>query len=170
MIEYFKQYGIVADAIVMRDRNTNRGRGFGFVKMQFENRDKAQENKIKLLRINVEGKGHIINDKRVDVKSADDYVKPPGGPIAPSSNISQNQGGNLQQALKTFQNLNQGSSNNQNSTQDSFAGVSKPNPYVIVDTDKAGQNEGKKEIVFKYPKSKIFVGGLDFRLTNEELK
>ena len=41
---------------------------------------------------------------------------------------------------------------------------------MIVDTDKANQNEGKKEIVFKYPKSKIFVGGLDFRLTNEELK
>ena len=33
MIEYFKQYGIVADAIVMRDRQTQRGRGFGFVKM-----------------------------------------------------------------------------------------------------------------------------------------
>jgi len=35
MIEYFKQFGVVADAIVMRDRATGRGRGFGFVKMQF---------------------------------------------------------------------------------------------------------------------------------------
>jgi len=27
-----------------------------------------------------------------------------------------------------------------------------------------------KEVVYKYPKSKIFVGGLDFKLTNEDLK
>lgn len=65
----------MADAIVMRDRATNRGRGFGFVKMQFENKDLAQQNKVVLLRHNMEGKGHIINDKRVDVKSADDYIK-----------------------------------------------------------------------------------------------
>lgn len=51
----------------------------------------------------------------------------------------------------------------------SIPNVAKPNPYVIVETDFANQSE-KKEIVFKYPKSKIFVGGLDFRLTNEELK
>jgi hypothetical protein len=28
----------------------------------------------------------------------------------------------------------------------------------------------RKEIVFKYPKSKIFVGGLDFKLRDEDLK
>jgi len=28
----------------------------------------------------------------------------------------------------------------------------------------------EKDIKFCYPKSKIFVGGLDFKLTNEELK
>lgn len=53
--------------------------------------------------------------------------------------------------------------------------INKPNPYVIVETDAnaaGGQHtgHGKKDVVFKYPKSKIFVGGLDFRLTNEELK
>lgn len=79
----------------MRDRQTNRGRGFGFVKMQFENRDKAHENKIKLIRVNAEGTGHIINEKRVDVKSADDYVKPPPGINMPPQNISQHM--NLQQ-------------------------------------------------------------------------
>lgn len=63
----------------MRDRATGRGRGFGFVKMQFENKEKAQENKIKLVAINADrDQGHFINEKRVDVKSADDYVKPPG--------------------------------------------------------------------------------------------
>lgn len=61
----------------MRDRTTQRGRGFGFVKMQFENKEKAQENKYRLLQINSDrDTGHYINDKRVDVKSADDYVKP----------------------------------------------------------------------------------------------
>lgn len=62
--------------------------------------------------------------------------------------------------------------------------VNKPNPYVIVETkddedngDGSGagpkqSNDGgpKKEIVFKYPKSKIFVGGLDFKVDNAELK
>jgi RNA recognition motif-containing protein len=77
LITYFKQYGVVADAIVMRDRTTQRGRGFGFVKMQFENKEKAQENKLRLLSINSDrDTGHYINDKRVDCKSADDYVKP----------------------------------------------------------------------------------------------
>lgn len=52
--------------------------------------------------------------------------------------------------------------------------VNKPNPYVIVETkddhddhlksEKPG--EKPKEVVYKYPKSKIFVGGLDFKLTN----
>ena len=62
--------------------------------------------------------------------------------------------------------------------------INKPNPYVIVETkddeedgsDPAGkggannENSSKKEVIFKYPKSKIFVGGLDFKVTNDELK
>ena len=48
LIEYFKKFGIVADAIVMRDRATQRGRGFGFVKMQFENKERAQESKLEI--------------------------------------------------------------------------------------------------------------------------
>ena len=39
LIQYFKGFGIVADAIVMRDRATGKGRGFGFVKMQFANKE-----------------------------------------------------------------------------------------------------------------------------------
>ena len=80
MIEYFKEHGIVVDAIVMRDRHTNKGRGFGFVKMRFETFDKAQENKLRIMSINSDpDKGHLINSKRVDVKSADDYIKPQPG-------------------------------------------------------------------------------------------
>jgi hypothetical protein len=36
--------------------------------------------------------------------------------------------------------------------------VTKPNPYVTA------KKKGDKEVVFEYPKSKIFVGGLDFKL------
>ena len=46
--------------------------------------------------------------------------------------------------------------------------ISKPNPYVIAET-KAKGPEGV-EVSYKYPRSKIFVGGLDFKLTVEELK
>lgn len=61
----------------MRDKQTLRGRGFGFVKMQFENQEKAQYHKQKMVNINKDkSQGHFINDKRVDVKSADDYIKP----------------------------------------------------------------------------------------------
>jgi hypothetical protein len=46
--------------------------------------------------------------------------------------------------------------------------VAKPNPYAIIETKTRG-DEGM-EVTFKYPRSKIFVGGLDFKLTVEELK
>jgi hypothetical protein len=62
----------------MRDKQTLKGRGFGFVKLRFETFAKAQENKMRIIQINTD-KGHFINQKRVDVKSADDYVKPQPG-------------------------------------------------------------------------------------------
>ena len=45
----------------------------------------------------------------------------------------------------------------------------KPNPYVIAETKMKGPDTGI-EITFKYPRSKIFVGGLDFNLTVDELR
>lgn len=60
----------------MRDKHTQRGRGFGFIKMQFDNKEKAKENKDKILGFNRSSNGHVINDKKVDVKCADTYVKP----------------------------------------------------------------------------------------------
>ena len=47
---------------------------------------------------------------------------------------------------------------------DAELNVTKPNPYVTA------KKKGDKEVVFEYPKSKIFVGGLDFKLQNEDLK
>jgi len=48
-------------------------------------------------------------------------------------------------------------------------GIPKPNPYVIAETKNRG-DEPNAEVTFKYPRSKIFVGGLDFKLTVEELR
>lgn len=51
--------------------------------------------------------------------------------------------------------------------------IQKPNPYVqVVQKDAAGNMGGdpKDSVKFTYPKSKIFVGGLDFKLTSDELK
>jgi GTP-binding protein EngB required for normal cell division len=62
--------------MIMRDKNTGRGRGFGFVKMAFNDEDEAQKMKEYIIDINKDTKGgHKILDKRVDVKSADDYIK-----------------------------------------------------------------------------------------------
>lgn len=47
--------------------------------------------------------------------------------------------------------------------------IQKPNPYVIAETKAQGDN-GAIDVTFKYPNSKIFVGGLDFKLTVDELK
>lgn len=51
--------------------------------------------------------------------------------------------------------------------------IQKPNPYVQVvhkDGGVGGSDDPKDAVKFTYPKSKIFVGGLDFKLTSEELK
>ena len=56
----------------MRDKMTGRGRGFGFVKMVFKDEDEAQKNKDIVISDNAHP-GHFILDKKVDVKSADDY-------------------------------------------------------------------------------------------------
>lgn len=61
---------------------------------------------------------------------------------------------------------------NQTITTTSGQQIQKPNPYVICETknDAAAAVVDEKDVKFSYPKSKIFVGGLDFKLTNEELK
>ncbi len=72
---YFQQFGKVENTIVMRDRMTQRGRGFGFVLLSFKSEDEAQQIKRRIIGINnnkQEG-GHYIMEKKVDVKSADDH-------------------------------------------------------------------------------------------------
>jgi hypothetical protein len=56
----------------MRDKTTGRGRGFGFVRMIFKDDDSAETVKQDIINQNQDG-GHFILDKKVDVKSADDY-------------------------------------------------------------------------------------------------
>ena len=89
------------------------------------------------------------------------------------NSLEQNKG--LQnQGLKDF-------NKNNKDGQSNLLNVAKPNPYVIVKKKEASQTDGQlqeadqkddesKQVVFEYPKSKIFVGGLDFKLTNDELK
>ncbi len=48
--------------------------------------------------------------------------------------------------------------------------IQKPNPYVITEAKTSEKEPGSIDVTFKYPKSKIFVGGLDFKLTVEELR
>jgi RNA recognition motif-containing protein len=49
LFQYFSQYGQVLDQIVMRDKVTMRGRGFGFVKMSFDDEDQAHQMKEKII-------------------------------------------------------------------------------------------------------------------------
>ena len=50
MFAYFSQFGTVGDAIVMRDKNTGRGRGFGFIRLIFKDDDEAQKMKDHIIR------------------------------------------------------------------------------------------------------------------------
>eukprot|EP00347_Sterkiella_histriomuscorum_P016077 403354577 len=143
MFAYFSQFGTVGDAIVMRDKNTGRGRGFGFIRLIFKDDDEAQKMKDHIIRQNNDqSRGHFILDKKVDVKSADDY-QGKTNQMQPQMNNPQ-MGGNPM--------------------------IQKPNPYVIAETKTNEQEPGHVDVTFKYPKTKIFVGGLDFKLTVEELR
>ena len=161
MQSYFQQFGKVENTIVMRDRMTQRGRGFGFVLLSFTSEDEAQQIKRRIIGINnnkQEG-GHYIMDKRVDVKSADDHHgNRDGGQMGGGGGGGSNHGGHQQQ-----NNFMVGQ-NGQH--------IQKPNPYCQVEQkgDITGSEDPKDGVKFTYPKSKIFVGGLDFKLTSEELK
>lgn len=48
--------------------------------------------------------------------------------------------------------------------------IQKPNPYVIAEARTSEKEPGAIDVTFKYPKSKIFVGGLDFKLGVDELR
>ena len=72
LIDYFSKFGKCVNSIVMRDRVTQRGRAFGFVLVQFSDEQEAQDKKREILNRN-KAEGHFILEKRVDVKSADDY-------------------------------------------------------------------------------------------------
>jgi RNA recognition motif-containing protein len=48
--------------------------------------------------------------------------------------------------------------------------IQKPNPYVIAETKQSDKDPNSIDVTFKYPKCKIFVGGLDFKLTVDELR
>lgn len=141
MFSYFSKYGSVGDAIVMRDKATGRGRGFGFVRLVFRDEEEANKMKDDILSTNADQReGHFILDKKVDVKSADDY-QGKSNPL--QSNLIQTPAGPL---------------------------IQKPNPYVIAEAKTSEKDPGHLNVTFKYPKTKIFVGGLDFKLTVEELK
>lgn len=72
LFTYFSQFGQVGDAIVMRDKQTGRGRGFGFVRLIYNDEEEADTYKDKILTQNKDP-GHFILEKKVDVKSADDH-------------------------------------------------------------------------------------------------
>jgi RNA recognition motif-containing protein len=162
---YFSTIGKVVNTIVMRDRATQRGRGFGFVLVAFKDEEEAIAGKDEILGIN-KGKGHYILDKRVDVKSADDYQGKTEGPNTRSDPsfpppLPQHQ----QQPFSTPP-LSSHLPPNPSFPTD-LHHFNKPNPYVQVDRK---PTQDQDVVTYSYPKSKVFVGGLDFNLTSEELK
>lgn len=67
--DYFSQFGVVKDAVVMVDRATNRSRGFGFITFE------AEESVETVLRTKNE-----IHGKWVEVKRAEPRDGPASGP------------------------------------------------------------------------------------------
>ena len=158
---YFSKFGKVENTIVMREKMTQRGRGFGFVLLSFNDEDEAQQVKRSIIGQNKTPDGHSILEKRVDVKSADDHQgRGEGGHMGGG-------GGNHQGGQHGGHHSNNNFMMTNNGQQ-----IQKPNPYVqVVQKDGMGATDDPKDSVkFTYPKSKIFVGGLDFKLTSEELK
>ena len=60
VIDYFTQYGKVAEVLVMMDRNTGRSRGFGFV--TFEDRSTLRA---------ILGRTHMLQGRRLEIKKAE---------------------------------------------------------------------------------------------------
>jgi len=52
LTQYFQDFGKVENTIVMRDKQTGRGRGFGFVLMSFKDEEDASKAKQNVLTIN----------------------------------------------------------------------------------------------------------------------
>jgi len=77
----------------MREKLTQRGRGFGFVLLSFNDEDEAQQVKRSIIGQN-KTEGHYILDKRVDVKSADDHQgRGDGGQMGGGGGGQNHQGG-----------------------------------------------------------------------------
>merc|ERR1719427_2011322 len=64
--EYFSTYGTIVDSVVIRDKNTQASKGFGFVTML-----SIAETDVLLLDKNEDdNEFHFINNKQVEVKHA----------------------------------------------------------------------------------------------------
>ena len=115
----------------------------------------------------------MILNKRVDVKSADDYQGK--GPEEKGGGHGRHHGGGGNHG-NMHGGGNRGSHGQGRGNNLLVAGangqtIQKPNPYVQVEQPGAATEDNQgSNVKFTYPKSKIFVGGLDFKLTSEELK
>jgi len=78
--DYFSRYGNIVDCVVMKDRGSNRSRGFGFV--QFDRTGPVDQ-------IIADYSDHHIDGKWVEVKKAipQDRMPPPSGPPPPARGV-----------------------------------------------------------------------------------
>ncbi|CDW71643.1 heterogeneous nuclear ribonucleoprotein [Stylonychia lemnae] len=144
--KYFKQYGQVVDVAIMRDKNTGKSRGFAFVTFKEYKREAVRELTSRLLKPPTP---HMIQNRMIEVREGD-------GSKPPDSFLDKQQAAAAQRE-KDRQKGRRDDRDHRNNDRDR-------------DRERIDMRRKHRELErleTQGVKDKIFVGGLDYQLTDQ---